>query len=44
MEYYDEIKQQTSLNDFKKSIKKWKPQDCQCRLCKVYINGVGFLS
>ena len=40
----DEIKQQTSLNSFKKSVKKWKPQDCPCRLCKVYINGVGFLS
>ena len=40
----DEIKQQTSLNSFKKSVKKWKLQDCPCRLCKVYINGVGFLS
>ena len=40
----DEIKQQTSLNSFKKSVKKWKPQDCPCRLCKVYVNGVGFLS
>ena len=40
----DEIKQQTSPNSFKKSVKKWKPQDCPCRLCKVYINGVGFLS
>ena len=40
----DEIKQQTSLNSFKKSVKKWKPQDCPCRLCKVCVNGVGFLS
>ena len=40
----DEIKQQTSLNSLKKSLKKWKPQDCPCRLCKVYVNGVGFLS
>ena len=39
----DEIKQQTSLNSFKKSVKKWKPQDCSCRLCKVYIDSVGFL-
>ena len=39
----DEIKQQTSLNSFKKSVKKWKPKDCPCRLCKVYVNGVGFL-
>ena len=40
----DEIKQQTSLNSFKKSVKKWKPQDCPYRLCKVYVNGVSFLS
>ena len=39
----DEIKQQTSLNSFKKLVKKWKPQDCPCRLCKVCVNGVGFL-
>ena len=29
----DEIKQQTSLNSFKKSVKKWRPKDCRCRLC-----------
>ena len=40
----DEIKQQTSLNSLKKSVKKWKPQDFPCRLCKVYVNAVGFLS
>ena len=38
----DEIKQQTSLNSFKKSFENWKPQDCSCRLCKVYITGVSF--
>ena len=35
---YDE----TSLNSFKKSVKKWKSQDWPCRPCKVYINRVGF--
>ena len=40
----NEIKQHTSLNSFKKSIKKWKPQYCPSRLCKVCINVVGFLS
>ena len=39
----DEIKLQTSLNSLKKSVKMWKPQDCPIRLCKVYINGFGFL-
>ena len=40
----NEIKQQTSLNNFKKSVNKWKPKHCPIKLCKVYINGVGFLS
>ena len=40
----DEIKQQTCLNSFKKSVKKWKSQDCPCRLCRFYVNCVGFLS
>ena len=38
----DEIKQQTSLNSFKKSIKKWKLHGCPCRLCKFYINWCRF--
>ena len=33
----NEIKQQTSLNSFKNSVKKWKSQDCPCRLCKNYF-------
>ena len=28
---------------FKIKIKKWKPENCPCRLCKVYIDRVGFL-
>ena len=40
----DKIEQQTSLKSFKKSVKKCNPQDCPCRLCKVYIKGVGLLS
>ena len=39
----DEIKQPTSLNSVKKSVKKWKPQDFPSRLCKIYVNGLGFL-
>ena len=39
-----EIKQQTSPNSFKKSIKKWKLHGCPCRLCKVYINWCRFPS
>ena len=38
-----ELKQNQSLNSFKKSVRKWVPQDCPCRLCKSYIGGIGFL-
>ena len=40
----EEIKQKKSLNSFKESIKKWKPIKCPCRLCKVYLDGVGFIN
>ena len=33
-----------SLNEFKHSIKNWKPYQCPCRLCKIYISGIGFIS
>ena len=38
-----EIKNAISLNNFKTQIKKWLPFNRPCRLCKPYINGVGFL-
>ena len=38
-----ELKQNQSLNSFKKSIRKWVPQDCPCRLCKRYIGGIGLV-
>ena len=31
-----------SLDSFKKSIRKWKPI-CLCRLCKTYLQHVGFI-
>ena len=32
-----------NLEHFKKEIKTWKPDNCPCGLCKVYIESVGFL-
>ena len=32
----------TSLNAFKKGIKKWQAKNCPCRLCKKYISNLGF--
>ena len=37
------IKSAKSSDEFKKLIRRWKPLNCPCRLCKVYVEGVGFL-
>ena len=29
---------------FKKAIRLWKPEKCPCRMCKTYIQGVGFVN
>ena len=33
-----------SFSDFKSYIKRWKPIDCPCTLCKTYIQGVGYIN
>ena len=38
-----EIKCLDNLFSFKNSIKKWAPTTCPCRLCKTYIQGVGYI-
>ena len=38
-----DIKREESLSGFKRKIKKWTPQECPCRLCKNYIQHVGFI-
>ena len=37
------IRQIDTFSGFKKAIKKWKPSNCPCRICKTYIPSVGFL-
>ena len=39
----DNLKQLDDINSFKTEVKKWKPIDCPCRLCKSYIANVGFV-
>ena len=34
----------TVLEEFKNRIKKWIPDNCQCRLCKEYVRGLGFVT
>ena len=36
------LKNIENLEHFKKDIKTWKHDNCSCRLCKVYIESVGF--
>ena len=38
----DDIKEAKSVAEFKAKIKNWKPTDCDCRLCKTYVKGVGY--
>ena len=39
----DNLKMIKSLKHFKFEIKKWIPVKCPCKLCKIYINGVGYI-
>ena len=39
----EKLKKIEDLEHFKKEIKTWKPDNCPCRLCKDYIESVGFL-
>ena len=39
----NELKDIGNLAAFKKAIKNLSPEKCPCRLCKVYINNVGFI-
>ena len=32
-----------NLNTFENKVKKLKPESCFCRLCKIYINNIGFV-
>ena len=38
-----ELKDCSSLVEFKNSIKSWIPNNCPCRLRKAYLRGVGFI-
>ena len=38
-----DIKNSESLRDFISKVKKWKPVGCTCRLCKIYVNNLGFI-
>ena len=31
-----------SLKEFKSKIRNWTPEGCECRLCKVFVQNLGF--
>ena len=39
----DNLKQISEL-DFKEEIRHWVPKNCPCRLCKVYVPKIGFVT
>ena len=39
-----EIKSIKKINTFKTEIRKWKPTNCSCRLCKTYVKDLGFIN
>ena len=39
----NDYKELTSLSKFKSKIKYWETDKCSCRLCKTYIQRVGFI-
>ena len=38
-----ETRESESLNAFKFKIKRWVPEGCPCRICKIYLGQVGFI-
>ena len=39
-----EIKEAKTITEFKAKIKHWRPTNCTCRLCKIYIHNLGFIN
>ena len=38
-----DIKESPTLQIFKSKIRKWIPEECPCRLCRLYIPNLGFI-
>ena len=38
-----DLKNKETIDSFKTAIKKWKPDSCTCRLCKTYLQNIGYL-
>ena len=40
----DKFKDCGSLSEFKNALKSWVPENCSCRLCKIFVRGLGFVT
>ena len=40
----NEPKSSTTIRAFKNAIKAWTPTKCPCKLCKPYVQGLGYVS
>ena len=40
----NDVKQSDTLATYKRRIKTWKGEECNCRLCRPFVAQVGFLS
>ena len=40
----EKLKSCKSLDDFKNSIKHWRPENCSSELCRTYVQGVGYVN
>ena len=39
----DNIQNISSLQNFKREIKKWKCENHPCKICKTYLENIGFM-
>ena len=37
-----ELKESTSLNEFRSKVKTWKPENYPCKICKIYFQRIGY--
>ena len=38
-----DIRESQSLNEFRRKIKLWVPENCPCPICRVYIHNLGYI-
>ena len=39
-----EIKNSSTVEMFKSKISKWEPNECDCKLCQVYLHSIGYVN